>query len=185
MNDELQEVACLCDNLGMKPGEHIEAGSLRVSFVRRGDRYGHTIDVAPDDQDWQTVFTSIEGASNESWPKSPPLQQLHIESREAGKTVALLVGMAGPNHWSASIEADPAAATLTFDVACRVRHWPGVRLGSEYQVGAAALADRIAIDCDTGCRSSSVAGIVKVHPGIDVPEAIASVRWKYRLSRLR
>ena len=156
-----------------------------MSFVRMGDRYGHAVDAVDDAGGWATIFTSIEGASNESWPASPPLQQLHIESREGDKTVALLVGMAGPNHWSASIEADPAAGTLTFDVACRVRHWSGVQLGSEYQVSATAAAKRIAIDCDAGCRVSSVGGIVKVHPAIDATQTAASVRWKYGLSLVR
>ncbi len=175
----------MCDIRRMKAVEQIVVGLLRVSFVRIGDRYGHTIDVALDGRDWQTVFTSIEGASNESWPASPPLQQLHVESREGDKTVALLVGMAGPNHWSASIEADPAAQTLTFDIACRVRHRPGIQVGSQYQVGATALAERIAIDCDASCRFSSVGGIVKVSPEVDPTAAATAVRWKYRLSLVR
>jgi hypothetical protein len=106
----------------------IEAGDLRVVFHWCGDRYGHTIERRIDGQ-WRALLESVEGAPDDLWPPSPPLQSLHIESRPDGP-VALLVGMAGKSHWSASVEAKGADG-LVFDLACRTNE-NTTRLGSSY-----------------------------------------------------
>jgi hypothetical protein len=114
----------------------IEGGGFKVSFWRLADRYAHRIEWALGGAGY--ALESLEGTSDEDWPSSPPLQELHFERREPGIQLALLVGRAGVSHWSASIELDPAAATLTFDVACRVRSAPE-RLGSSYRLRNAAI----------------------------------------------
>lgn len=102
-----------------------------VEFTDAGDRRGHAV-FAAEGSERVCLATSVEGLGDESWPASPPLQELHIEPRGGGQCVALLVGRAGGSHWSMSIEADPAAERLTFDVACRLRHVPQW-LGSTYR----------------------------------------------------
>jgi hypothetical protein len=115
----------------------IEGGGLRVVFQRLSDRFAHRVE-------WMdrggviSLIESIEGDPEDAWPPSPPLQELHFERREGGKQLALLVGRAGASHWSTSIELDPAAAQISFDVACRLRS-ESVRLGSSYRVRSAAL----------------------------------------------
>jgi hypothetical protein len=91
--------------------------------------------------------------------------------------VALLVGMAGGSHWSASIEPVSGAASLLFDLACRHSKGPKC-LGSQYR------------------RLSSNANLLEIR-GDDAPivlegDAIAiepaskaqsgTTRWKYVVS---
>lgn len=110
----------------------LEAGPLRVRFTWQGDRFAHEVSVERDGT-WQPVLVSVEGTPEDDWPPSPPFQSLHIEEREDGRTLALLVGMAGKSHWSASIEIDAAARAVLFDVACRLRAPAAGPLGSTYQ----------------------------------------------------
>jgi hypothetical protein len=79
------------------------------------------------------VGKSIEGDADESWPTSPPLQQLSLE-RINNAPVNLDVGAAGTRHWSISLELDsddPSA--FKFDLACRCPQ-PHTFLGSRYQL---------------------------------------------------
>jgi hypothetical protein len=105
------------------PAATIEADGFRVTFFRAGDRYAHRIEVFDAGQgSWQPVLESVEGAADEAWPASPPLQHLHMEKRAEGP-VALLVGMAGRTHWSAAVEVggEPdGQRVIRFDVAARV-----------------------------------------------------------------
>lgn len=104
---------------------------LRVEFLRERDRYGHRVSVVSDGRE-ATLLVSQEGSDEDHWPPSPPLQQLSIEEREAGRHVALLLGMAGKSHWSLSVEPGSQPLSFVFDVACRLRDNPGY-LGSTYQ----------------------------------------------------
>ena len=111
----------------------LAAGRLQIEFFRQGDRYAHRISLAGDDRPVE-LLVSVEGGghvdgpnpnrpdcdyADDAWPASPPFQELRIEPRSDGRQVALLVGMAGRSHWSASVEADPQLGRFTFDVACR------------------------------------------------------------------
>lgn len=115
-----------------RPGER-----LRIVFARRDDRYGHAIGRFAGGE-FLPLISTVEGDASQAWPASPPLQQLHIESRGAAGDVALLVGMAGRSHWSLSVEPDVEAAAVVFDAACRTAVGPGL-LGSRYKVLAGAL----------------------------------------------
>ena len=111
--------------------------ALGIEFVRLADRYQHVIYVeAPGSGAGGPVeaMTSAEGDSAEAWPPSPPLQRLSVETLADGRRVALLVGMAGRGHWSASVETDETRTALIFDIACRSSVRPE-RLLSCYQVG--------------------------------------------------
>src|SRR5687767_2733471 len=99
---------------------------LRVVFFKpesAKDRYGHVIaaveNAGQPTERAVTKLVSVEGLGEDGWPLSPPLQSLSIEQRPSG-AVALLVGMSGQSHWSASVEAIPGQGKLIFDLACRV-----------------------------------------------------------------
>jgi hypothetical protein len=92
---------------------------LYVEFAWRGDRYQHVIAIRQADGTRRPLLESVEGSEADDWPPSPPLQSLTIEELANGRTAALLVGMAGRSHWSASIEATPGGGELVFDLACR------------------------------------------------------------------
>jgi hypothetical protein len=118
--------------------------ALRVEFIRRSDRYAHTISVVDQLRGVQPVLESVEGTATDDWPASPPLQNLSIEELAPGRRAALLVGMAGRNHWSASVEAVTGRAALVFDIACRIANDAG-RLGSTYDVASRQLRDDVSI----------------------------------------
>ena len=111
---------------------------LRVAFHWLGDRYGHTISLIEPRGAVVPLLESIEGPVTDDWPSSPPLQSLHVQELPAGRRAALLVGMAGRNHWSASVEAAPGQPALVFDVACR-RSAPSRLPGSKYRLLAGPL----------------------------------------------
>jgi len=141
----------------------LQCGQLAVQFTRADDRYGHRIELLLGGRP-TPLLESVEGSPEDDWPPSPPLQQLHTESREAtyptrlgsshagplperegvrtAQTVALLVGMAGRSHWSLGVEtvAGTKESGMQFDVACRLRSAAG-RLASRYRVLVSARID--------------------------------------------
>jgi hypothetical protein len=127
-------------------------GTLSLVFERRGDRLAHAIWLKPLNGNGQQtgepptllLLESVEGSSDDHWPASPPLQSLSIESFVPGTSVALLVGMAGNSHWSASIEPCREPTGFLFDLACRTTA-SAAFLGSTYRLAdgmeASPLAD--------------------------------------------
>lgn len=105
---------------------------VRLEFRWIGDRYGQIISRIQPKRDREILLESREGLPADEWPPSPPLQTLSIEKLTDGRTVALLVGMAGRSHWSASIEPVANRAGLIFDIACRHSTRPN-SLGSVYR----------------------------------------------------
>lgn len=114
--------------------EAIGAGKvcLRIEFIRHGDRFAQFISVIDAAGNAIPALESIEGTSKDEWPTSPPLQSLSIETLPDGRRAALLVGMAGGSHWSASVEPIAGEAALLFDIACRHSKAP-IHLGSCYR----------------------------------------------------
>lgn len=108
------------------------SSSIGLCFVWCGDRYAHRFEWNEDGQSLIGI-ESLEGADHEAWPASPALQQLNLQTNGSGGSCALLLGMAGKNHWSASIEA--RAESLVFDIACRAQG-PAQWLGSSYQISS-------------------------------------------------
>jgi hypothetical protein len=179
----------------------LNAGPLRIAFHWIGDRFAHTISLVEDER-IAPLLESIEGAADEPWPASPPLQSLHVERRSSegrianpSYEVALLVGMAGDSHWSASVECDPAGA-LVFDVACRLASRPR-RLGAEYCVkrGAPATLQSLlrvldaqgvrvsAVGAEAGCDSDKLA-IHAMAPAGDL-SLPTTRRWQYTIRQRR
>ena len=178
--------------------EHsLTGGGIRVAFRFERDRFAHAIEIADGDA-WIPLLNSIEGTPDDDWPASPPLQSLHRESRGA-KQVALLVGMAGKSHWSASVELDPQQGSLLFDIACRVLGELQERLGSSHVLlHPARLIDDEAIvwtldraswrltcrgDCGAA-RLSTTPELIRISPCGDSAIARRTVRWGYELVRL-
>jgi hypothetical protein len=168
---------------------------LRVVFAWQSDRYGHTVELTSGNAH-QSLLLSVEGSAVDEWPPSPPLQQLHLEERPAGR-VALLVGMAGRGHWSLSIDAASDGSSLVFDVACRSSSVTA-RLGSLYQVlgqGGQLANSGILIPtefvCESGWKLTAFAAGTASRPKLAyeggrvlvAPSDISlpTVRWKYRV----
>ncbi len=166
----------------MSNEQTLTAGPIRVAFVYRGDRFAHVIEVL-EGTEWRAVYRSVEGAADEPWPASPPLVQLHVEPRSEGKQVALLVGMAGGNHWSAGIEADPTLARVSFDIACRVRGPEVGLLGSSYEqlaTGGNAPQPTITVGNDDTARIEP--GRLSIGPRADSSPGPRTMRWAYQWS---
>ncbi len=108
----------------------LPCGSMRIVFQSEGDRIAHRVEIL-ENGSFVPVLHSKEGRDHDLWPSSPTLQSVHVEPRPSGQ-VALLVGMAGVSHWSASVLADVARGRATFDIACRSTSAPRW-LGSSYR----------------------------------------------------
>jgi hypothetical protein len=165
------------------PNESIEAVGndgirLRLEFRWLGDRYGHLIARIKSEGNSEPLFESIEGALSDTWPPSPPLQTLSIEKMANGHPAALLVGMAGRSHWSASIEPVPDRAELIFDIACRHSDKPRY-LGSQYRT-LAAPENVIAIrGLDSEIEQQAEGWLIR--PG-STSTNTPTTRWKYAIS---
>jgi hypothetical protein len=160
----------------------LTAGPMRVVFAHHGDRFVHAIEVF-DGSGWYGVYRSVEGTADEPWPASPPLVQLHVEQRPGGRQVALLVGMAGGNHWSAGVEADPGLAKISFDIACRARAEVIGSLGSTYEqlpTGGKVSRPTITVGNDDTARIAP--GRLSVGPTADSSPGPRTVRWAYQWS---
>jgi len=103
-----------------------------VTFFWNGDRYAHRIEQVIGNTT-KLFAESFEGSDQDQWPASAPLQQLSIEGRPDNRQVALLVGMAGQSHWSASVTASGNDRSLLFEMACRTSD-PSASLSSSYRI---------------------------------------------------
>ena len=100
--------------------------SLKLEFFWDIDRFRHRIANESDSLE----LTSVDGDGSQPWPLSPPFQDLSLEV-QAGKEIAMLVGMAGKSHWSMAVTPLEKEVGWEFDAACRVKEnaeW----LGSSY-----------------------------------------------------
>ncbi len=170
---------------------------LKATFSQQGDRYAHQIAIG-EGRLVRELLRSCEGTDRSPWPISPPMQQLTEAEQRNGDQVLLLVGQAGRSHWSMSVEPDPTAAALTFDVACRVQQeseWLGSTYGwegpSEISIAAqtaeihsAQCRCRLLVQSD-GSAASHIesAGEQQLRIGaVTTPGPLPrTVRWKYRL----
>ncbi len=167
----------------------LEAEDLRVRFYWHLDRYAHEVSRRIDGN-WQPLLTSVEGSPADDWPASPPFQSLHIEQRDDGRTLALLVGMAGKSHWSASIEIEAGqqqpSPCVSFDVACRVHDCPPGPLGSAYRrVDATAGSDAgLSVELTHRYGPATLEDVAGGSRVVAQPNADAgpqTIRWDYRL----
>ena len=163
----------------------LEQGGLRLIFEWRGDRYAHRVSVAEGTGE-RVLLESLEASDAAAWPASPPLQQVHIESRGPEVAVALAVGMAGRSHWSAACELDGRQRRVTFDIACRIAQ-PAERLASGYRFGLPATQSEqgrvilgpweLVVEDDTRLvLSEAEADRIEIVPRA-APLAPATARW--------
>ena len=150
---------------------------LRLEFIWRTDRYAQRISLIDAAAVIQPLLESIEGTPIDPWPPSPPLQSLTIETRPDGRCVALLLGMAGGSHWSASIEAVAGKAELIVDIACRHGANPGT-LGSRYQ-RLTDSTDQLQIRADSATVSHQES-VVDIQPS-DAAVSATNTRWRFTL----
>lgn len=140
----------------------------KVRFDWSKDRFDHAID-----HNKRSLISVVEGDAaeghSESWPASPPIQQLSIESIE-DREVALGVGCAGTSHWSLSVE--PVEAGFRFDWACRSKESPAF-LGTTYQA-------RTGFDCqpESGAGVKSTEEYCVIVPDAELNKG-DTIRWSY------
>ncbi len=167
---------------------------LRATFVWHRDRFAHTI-ARVDRGRLIPLLASHEGTESDEWPPSPPLQSLSIEDR-GGRTVALLVGMAGRSHWSVSVESDIGEPpSLVFDVACRASE-SSEQLGSRYrlmseqtapsqshvvEIHPSLRAEAVRVDADAASVQLSEYALA-ITPATYHTCGATTIRWKYRLT---
>lgn len=117
-------------------------GRLAIQYAWVGDRFSHQVLV-----DGRVCLSSVDGDATESWPASPPIQDVSLEPIQ-NVPMILGVGGAGSGHWSISVgwrddTSEPAATTradathakpgtFLFDIACRSKQ-PPIFLGSTYR----------------------------------------------------
>ena len=176
----------------------LEAGPLRLLFERTGDRIGHSVVIVGKGGE-RRVLWSVEGDSADDWPASPPFQSIHVERPPSGAPRALLVGMAGHSHWSASIEAEAAAGRFYFDVACRVRAASMGHLASTYRSRGMPYAhgeDRARLALDDSDQITielarqvgparlefTPAGMVVSPLVVESDESGRTIRWAYTIA---
>lgn len=125
----------------MPADQVIEGGGLRLLFYWQGDRWAHAVERIGGPPGAARLVESIERESvdREAALPSPPLQDLHRETRPGDRQVALLVGRAGRNHWSAACTLDGAVGRIEFDIACRAQEPPG-EMASSYRLLVPAVA---------------------------------------------
>lgn len=116
----------------MPPTTVLATPGWRLEFHRHNDRWGHAV-CRGTPGGFVELLHSIEGHAGQSWPASPPLQELHVQRTAPAVHAALLLGRAGRSHWSASIAIDEGADAIRFDVACRIHERP-VWLGCSYRL---------------------------------------------------
>lgn len=149
---------------------------LEAIFYQIGDRFTHQVILRSGNQS-KTLLTALEGAPDETWPPSPPLQQLSIETRGESQ-VALLVGMAGKSHFSASVESFPGQCRLEFDVAARVHTTPK-QIGSAYQMPEASLLPPNCLQAaDSQTQTVRKNGIIHIAPTL-TEIGPPTLRWRY------
>lgn len=166
----------------------LEAGTaggrrLRVTFAWHDDRFRHQISIHDENRE-TPLLSSLEGSPRDNWPPSPPMQQIHVENREDARVI-LLVGMAGGNHWSMSVEKESGGNGLLFDVACRL-HKPAQFIGSTYraeyshrQLPREWRLESLPIGRAAAADVQETAPLWTICPPA---ESLPTVRWKYRVT---
>ncbi len=169
---------------------------LEVLFVWRDDRYHQTVNIVSGPERLP-LLSSVEGDDQTIWPSSPPFRQVAVE-QHATSRVALLVGMAGKSHWSASIHSPVGESRLLFDVACLARQAP-LKLGSCYRLNAEPVdlthtslllstpAGNVQLQTIAGgpwtprlfVQDGNASIGVDLQPAVEVPQ---TYRWRYELA---
>ncbi len=166
---------------------------LLLRFAARDSRYGHQVVVVADTG--ETVLLQSADDALEP-PSGPPLQQLHVESRDRSD-VLLGVGQSGRNHWSAALESRTGSSHIDVQLACRMNRplaWAGstyrvvdghltvshgqVKImadGGQLGLRLSAMSATTTIDVGPGDRQFRISTTIPDRPGP------ATLQWHYRL----
>ena len=144
--------------------EHPDAG-IRIRFHWTFDRYEHIVEGE------HGQLHCISESTAKAWPKSPPVQQLSIESIDQ-RDVALGVGCSGKSHFSLSVE--PVKNGFRFDWACRTRE-PAPFLGTTYRDSPHFAIEPLP---ESVLKAATVeAAVVPAGPTIET----GTHRWRYQI----
>ncbi|MEM7474359.1 MAG: hypothetical protein AAF483_05145 [Planctomycetota bacterium] len=167
----------------------IDGGILgKLSFSRSGDRYKHRWDFPNS----PIQIHSVESSSDELWPSSPPLQQIHQQSFADGREVIFGVGMAGRGHWSASFTLVPDLKCWIVELACRSSIVPD-KLESTYRVNHSdspeLASTELCLDSESGIHAEAIAPSSKiaikdkqlVFSPAQIQENSQTLQWAFRL----
>lgn len=163
---------------------------LRIEFVKQGDRYRHLLSMVDSGIEPHPLCESIEGTADDPWPPSPPLQSLRFETLSDSRQVALLLGMAGRGHWSASIEPVAGEAAFLFDVACRAEAFDGW-LGSQYRALSVPRGQATPLEFGLLDATEFPTDLVSTDEAIRIRRVVPqnairrTLRWKYRVGLKR
>ena len=156
---------------------------LRIEFHWLGDRFGHTL-FAVNGSDSTRLLESVEGTSDDVFPPSPPIAELHQQN-----DTLFLTGATTAGHWSVSVEPKLQGnqGCLVFDVACRLKSVTQ-QLSSSYKVASAhgdyqlrALpleADRVQSSCQINSLKTTHVFTCDFNSGSTLP---VTLRWRYQI----
>ncbi len=79
----------------IEPDLQLASTFWRIVATKKADRYGHSIECRHGDR-WIPLLQSEEGASDEAWPTSPPVQQLVLDELTSGGLLCSESAWRGP-----------------------------------------------------------------------------------------
>lgn len=98
----------------------LTAGDLRLTFVKRHDRWQHAVFARHEDQSsWSMLCQSVEGTADQSVPASPALQDCFVQEIGAGIQELQLLGQSGTNVYSAAVRFYGERREIDFDLCLR------------------------------------------------------------------
>lgn len=154
--------------------------AFALEFFWQQDRFAQRV-VRQLDCEREILLRSLEGTPQQIWPYSPPFQSISVETQN-GRQVALLVGMAGKSHWSASVTPITALQSgWEFDIACLAKQSPQW-LGSSYQLTDASQT-LVQLEPIENCsiEPGSAPRILSLRCDVQTADTPRTLRWKYRL----
>ena len=166
---------------------------LLLQMTREGDRYHTSILLIEPDNGTVPLLESCEGSSNDSWPASPPLQEVLLQSDE-GRPYLAGLGSAGSGLWSLIVAPVEGHVGFEFDYACRTAQAP-VWLGCRYRpTGCWTHLQADSLDFESGprlsfhdgqgpgCRRICQDGQLQIEALVPAEVAFpTTLRWKYRV----
>ena len=167
----------------------INGGKLgELAFEWAEDRYSHLWRVGDVE-----LLRSAEGNSGCTWPESPPLQQIHLQSFGDGREVVFGVGMSGRGHWSASFTLVPDLKCWIVELACRsttkpdhlastyklAGHWASAS-GSSWELPVGEVVARMEPIPPT-TTATREADLLSLQPALVVDTAPSTTQWAFRL----
>jgi hypothetical protein len=153
-------------------------GPLRLRFEKHGDRYAQIIEVS-DSHSWSPIAQSVEGTDDQSWPHSPPWQELITEQRGPDQQIIFTVGKAGTAHWSGSFSMQPAGG-IRCEIACRTGRVPNF-VGTTYRSVMKDLPEQFQIRTTTETRLAREPREFTLKPYSIPLQFPATLVWNYTI----